>query len=64
MKACSLGADLVLIGRPYLYALGAFGEKGVYEILKIFQEDLDLAMALCGRTNISQLNNNNIAVAL
>ena len=60
LKACSLGADLSLIGRPYLYALGAYGEKGVSEILRIFQEDLDLAMALCGKTRISQLNFKNV----
>lgn len=62
IKACSLGADCTLIGRPYLYGLGAYGEKGVTKILNIFKEDLDLSMALCGKTNIKDLNSENIIV--
>ncbi len=60
IKACSLGADCTLIGRPYLYGLGAYGEKGVTKILNIFKEDLELAMALCGKTTIKDLNSKNI----
>ncbi len=62
IKACSLGADCTLIGRPYLYGLGAYGEKGVTKILNIFKEDLDLSMALCGKNTIKDLNSENIII--
>jgi L-lactate dehydrogenase (cytochrome) len=48
LRVLSLGAKLAYIGRPYLYGLGALGEKGVHRCLEIIQKELDLTMALCG----------------
>jgi isopentenyl diphosphate isomerase/L-lactate dehydrogenase-like FMN-dependent dehydrogenase len=46
--ALALGADAVLIGRPYVYALGAGGKEGVARALEILRAELENAMALLG----------------
>jgi L-lactate dehydrogenase (cytochrome) len=53
LKAVALGARGTLIGRPFLYGLGALGEAGVTKTLEIIQRELDLSMAMCGRTDIN-----------
>lgn len=52
LKAAALGAKGVLIGRAFLYGLGALGEAGVTRCLEILQRELDLTMGLCGLTSI------------
>ena len=52
LKAVALGARGVMIGRPYLYGLGAYGEAGVTRCLEILAKELDLSMAFCGHTDI------------
>ncbi|MCX8005970.1 MAG: alpha-hydroxy-acid oxidizing protein, partial [Burkholderiaceae bacterium] len=49
-KAIALGAKGTLIGRAFLYGLGALGEDGVTRCLQIIRNELDLTMAFCGRT--------------
>ena len=56
LKALALGAKGVLIGRAYNYGLGAYGEDGVTRVLQILQKELDTTMALCGKTQIAQLD--------
>lgn len=56
LKARALGARGTLIGRSFLYALGAYGEAGVTRALQIIQRELDLTMAFCGRTQIDEVN--------
>ena len=48
LKSVALGAKSTLIGRPFLYGLGAFGELGVLKCLELMQRELDISMALCG----------------
>jgi L-lactate dehydrogenase (cytochrome) len=55
IKALALGADAVLLGRPYIWGLALEGQKGVETVLKMILAELDLTMALCGYTNPSQL---------
>ena len=55
LKARALGAQGTLIGRAFLYGLGAYGEEGVTKALKIIRNELDLTMAFCGRTNINRV---------
>lgn len=57
LKAIALGADAVLIGRAYVYGLGAYGEAGVRRVLEILYHEADISMALCGQTNIRQVGN-------
>ena len=55
VKALALGANGVLIGRPVLWGLAAGGEEGVRRVLQILRAELDLAMALCGASNVEEL---------
>jgi L-lactate dehydrogenase (cytochrome) len=48
LKAIALGAKGTLIGRPFLYGLGALGQAGVTQCLEIIAKELDVTMALCG----------------
>jgi L-lactate dehydrogenase (cytochrome) len=56
LKAVALGAKGTLIGRAFLYGLGAYGETGVTRCLEIIANELDLTMAFCGRTNIRDVD--------
>jgi len=56
LKAIALGAKATLIGRPYLYGLGAMGQAGVRTCLEIMHKELDLTMAFCGCIGIEQIN--------
>lgn len=56
MKAISLGAKAVLIGRPYAYALAAGGQKGVEAYLNQITAEMDLQLGLSGFSSPSQLS--------
>ncbi len=56
LKARALGAQGTLIGRSFLYGLGAFGEAGVTRALQIIHKELDITMAFCGRTQIDTVD--------
>ena len=56
LKACALGARGTLIGRSFLYGLGALGEAGVTRCLEIIHNELDLTMAFCGHTDLRTVN--------
>jgi L-lactate dehydrogenase (cytochrome) len=55
LKAKALGATGTMIGRPYIYGLGAMGQLGVTTALQILQKELDMTMALCGHRNINKV---------
>lgn len=55
-KALAQGADHTLIGRPWVYALAAQGQKGVYDTLTAFRSELEISMALTGVTRIEQID--------
>jgi L-lactate dehydrogenase (cytochrome) len=52
LKALALGAKGVMIGRAFLYGLGAMGEAGVTRTLEILRSELDVTMALCGLQDV------------
>ena len=56
LKVRALGAAMGMIGRPYLYGLGAGGESGVIRALEILHEQLDRTMALCGHRDINTVD--------
>jgi 4-hydroxymandelate oxidase len=56
LKALLRGANVVLIGRPYLYALAVAGADGVARCLSLLFEELRLAMALVGAASLADLN--------
>ena len=56
VKAIALGADSVLLGRPYAYGLALDGEDGVRSVLENVLADLDLTLALTGHTRFTDLD--------
>src|SRR5690554_4644275 len=56
LRALALGAKGTMIGRAFLYALGAMGEPGVQRCLEIIAKELDITMAFCGRTDIQEID--------
>jgi len=63
IKALALGADAVLLGRPYVWGLALEGQAGVETVLKMILAELDLTMALCGFTSPNQLSPDALAPA-
>jgi len=61
IKALAFGAKGVLIGRAYVYGLGAMGEAGVTRALEIIRKELDVTMALCGLRDVRQVNADTLA---
>lgn len=55
VKAIALGANAVLLGRPYMYGLALAGEDGVRQVLRNLIADFDLTMALSGNRSVSEL---------
>ena len=55
LKAVALGARLVLIGRPFLYAATVHGEVGVRHTITLLKAEIDRNMALLGATSLAQL---------
>lgn len=60
LKALSLGAKAVGIGRYYLFALAAAGEAGVERALGLMREEIERGMKLMGCTSIDQLSRSNL----
>ena len=56
LKAIALGAKGTLIGRAFLYGLGAQGQAGVEQCLGIIRNELDITMAFCGKTDLDQID--------
>jgi L-lactate dehydrogenase (cytochrome) len=55
-KALALGAKGTLIGRAFLYGLGAMGESGVTVCLELINRELDLTMAFCGLRDLRDVD--------
>lgn len=56
LKALALGAQAVLIGRPYIYALAVAGALGVVHLLNILRAELEAAMVLTGCRSLMDIN--------
>ena len=56
LKALALGANAVMIGRPYLYGLGVAGAEGVAAVVNILHREFEMAMALTGRPTIASID--------
>jgi L-lactate dehydrogenase (cytochrome) len=56
VKALALGADAVSMGRPYLYALAAAGERGVDQLLGFMREGMERTMALTGVRSVGEID--------
>lgn len=56
LKALALGAKAVLIGRPYVWGLAAFGQVGVQRVVELLQAELVLSMGLAGKPNLASID--------
>jgi L-lactate dehydrogenase (cytochrome) len=55
LKALALGARAGLIGKAFLYGLGARGEAGVTQVIEIIRKELSVSLALTGQTDVQRL---------
>lgn len=55
LKALALGADVVLIGRPYVWGLAAAGAAGVTDVIEIMRREFESAMAMCGAATLNDI---------
>ncbi len=62
LKALAMGAKGTMIGRSYIYGLGAMGQAGVTKALEVIRKELDITMALCGERDVKNLGRHNLLV--
>ena len=62
LKALAMGAKGTMIGRAFVYGLGAMGQAGVTSALEVIRKELDMTMALCGETNVARLGRHNLLI--
>lgn len=55
-KALALGAQAVLLGRPTVWGLAAYGEQGVQDVIELIQSGFARDMAMCGKVDIKALD--------
>jgi L-lactate dehydrogenase (cytochrome) len=56
LRALALGARSCMIGRAYIYGLGAGGEAGVAKAIDIIRQELDVTMALTGTRRVADID--------
>jgi L-lactate dehydrogenase (cytochrome) len=61
VRALALGARSCVIGRSYIYGLGAYGQAGVAKAIEVLGKELDVTMALCGVKSIPEIDRRLIA---
>lgn len=62
VKALALGANAVLVGRPYIWGLAAAGEDGVREVLQRLLAEFDVTCALCGVSKVGEITRDLVRV--
>jgi len=63
LKCIALGAKGTMIGKSFLYGLGAYGEDGVRRCLEILYTEMDTTMAFCGHTDIKKVGKEEMCLA-
>ncbi|MBV9103358.1 MAG: alpha-hydroxy-acid oxidizing protein [Candidatus Eremiobacteraeota bacterium] len=61
LRALALGAHACMVGRAFVYGLGAAGQAGVARAIEILRDELDVSMALTGSTSVRELGRHVIA---
>ena len=62
LKALAMGAKATMIGRSYIYGLGAMGRQGVLAALEVIRAEMDTTMALCGERDIAKFGAHNLMI--
>ncbi len=60
IKALALGADFILIGRPFLYAMAADGYSGLQQMIELFRSQIDISLAQLGCRDINNIDSSYI----
>ncbi|MDD9329027.1 MAG: alpha-hydroxy-acid oxidizing protein, partial [Bartonella sp.] len=60
VRMIAQGADAVMIGRAFVYALAAAGEEGVTHLLELFSQEMRVAMTLTGARTIKEITRENL----
>lgn len=60
VRMIAQGADAVMIGRAFVYALAAKGEKGVAQLLDLFANEMRVAMTLTGVQTVKDITHENL----
>lgn len=63
LRMLALGADTVLIGRAFIYALATAGEAGVTHLLNLFEKEMRVAMTLTGASSIAEITRDSLVEA-
>jgi isopentenyl diphosphate isomerase/L-lactate dehydrogenase-like FMN-dependent dehydrogenase len=63
LRALALGADAVLVGRPYAWGLATGGEAGVRRVLDAFADDLRRTLALAGCPTLAAIDGRRVQLA-
>ncbi|MEM7343435.1 MAG: alpha-hydroxy acid oxidase [Chloroflexota bacterium] len=56
VKALALGADFVMLGRPFLYGAGAAGEQGIQAVVELLSNEISVTLAQLGRPDIEDVD--------
>ena len=62
LKALAFGAQAVVVGRPVMWGLAAYGADGVQGVIEMLQTELARYMAMCGRSNVRMLGRDMLRV--
>lgn len=62
MKALALGARAVLVARPVMWGLGAYGADGVQAVIELLQTELGRVMGCCGAPNLAAITSRMVTV--
>ena len=62
VRAVALGADAVMLGRAFIYALAAEGQAGVANLLDLFEKEMRVAMTLTGARSIAAIDRSMLAL--
>ena len=61
-KALALGATAVGVGRPYLWGLASYGQRGVEQVMKILQAELAIDMGMAGTGKVSEIDRSYVRI--
>ncbi|MFT5193032.1 MAG: isopentenyl diphosphate isomerase/L-lactate dehydrogenase-like FMN-dependent dehydrogenase [Cellvibrionaceae bacterium] len=56
IKALALGADFVMLGRPFLYGTAADGQRGLNDVINLLSNEISVTMAQIGRTDVNEID--------
>jgi len=59
-KAVALGATAVGVGRPVLYSLASYGERGIVKMVHLLQDELQMVMRLSGTPNVASITRDHV----